>query len=67
MQVGDLIRDIRDGSMGIVTRTDDEYEGSDRYFIYWISGYAGLIGNESSEYLGSERKCAYRLALERTV
>ncbi len=45
MKIGDLIRDIRDGS--------------DRYYVYWISGNPNFIGRETSEYLGGERKCAY--------
>ena len=59
MKIGDLIRDIRDGSVGVVVRADDDYEGPNRYYVYWISGMPALIGQETTEYLGSDRKCAY--------
>lgn len=62
MKIGDLIRDLRDGSVGVVVRTDDVRDlrdGSDRYYIYWISGNPNFIGRETSEYLDSERKGAY--------
>lgn len=63
MKVGDLIRDIRDayGSIGVVTRIDHEHKDSDRYWVYWISGDPNFIEHTTSEYLGSERKCVYRL------
>tara|TARA_R110000824_G_scaffold365491_1_gene553984 strand:- start:791 stop:1018 length:228 start_codon:yes stop_codon:yes gene_type:complete len=62
LKIGDLIRDLRDGSVGVVVRTDDVRDlrdGSDRYYIYWISGNPNFIGRETSEYLDSERKGAY--------
>ena len=69
MKIGDLIRDIRDGygSMGIVIKIDHEHKDLDRYWVHWISGDPDYIEETTSEYLGSERKCAYKLALERTV
>tara|TARA_Y100001973_G_scaffold48487_1_gene72184 strand:- start:2475 stop:2672 length:198 start_codon:yes stop_codon:yes gene_type:complete len=61
VKIGDLIKDIRDGSIGVVVKPDGDYEGSNRYYIYWISGMPALIGQETTEYLGSDRKCAYEL------
>jgi len=67
MKIGDLIRDIRDGSMGVVIRIDHEHKDPDRYWVRWISGDPDYIKHHTSEYLGSDwivhgfDRCPYRL------
>jgi len=48
MKVGDLIRDIADSSLGVITRDDPEnHMCQNCYLIYWISGI--MRGRETSE------------------